>query len=70
MVHREDTRIDYGPVTVGDKTLIVPVASDTLTALVPAGENDSSGYKEQHRFVAAEYSNYRLAAHGTATADQ
>jgi hypothetical protein len=59
-VHSEDTRIDYGEMSVGGRTLIVPLATDTLAALVPGAENAESQYKEIHRFTAADYSNYRL----------
>lgn len=42
VVHQEDTRIDYGPVTVDGKILILPVDSFVNTEIVPNGE-DSAG---------------------------
>jgi hypothetical protein len=61
-VHSEDMRIDYGSISVGGRSLIVPLATETLAALVPGGENDVSQYKEVHRYTAADYGGYRLAA--------
>jgi hypothetical protein len=55
-------RIDYGSISVGGRSLIVPLATETLAALVPGGENDVSQYKEVHRYTAADYGGYRLAA--------
>ena len=60
-VRSEDTRIDYGEISVGGRTLIVPFAADTLVAMVPGAETDEAPYREVHRFAAADYSNYRLA---------
>jgi hypothetical protein len=61
-VHSEDMRIDYGSISVGGRILFVPLATETLAALVPGSENDESQYKEVHRYTAADYSSYRLAA--------
>lgn len=60
-VRSEDTRIDYGEISVGGRTLIVPLEADTLVAMVPGAETDEAPYREVHRFAAADYSNYRLA---------
>ena len=38
LVHQEDQRIDYGPVTVGDKTLVLPVRKMLNTEVVPTGD--------------------------------
>lgn len=63
VVHQEDTRIDYDPVTVGDKTLVVPVKSFTNTEDVPKGEDSSGKFSLRHTLFYAEYKNYQLAGH-------
>ena len=38
VVHLEDTRIDYAPETVGDKTLVLPMRTMINTEVVPNGD--------------------------------
>jgi len=61
VMHYEDTRIDYGPVTVGDKTLVLPVDSFTNTEVVPGGEDAAAKVTLRHTFLNAQYKNYQLA---------
>jgi hypothetical protein len=61
VMHYEDTRIDYGPVTVGDKTLVLPVDSFTNTEVVPGGEDAAAKVSLRHTFLNAQYKNYQLA---------
>ena len=61
VIHYEDTRIDYGPVTVGDKTLVLPVDSFTNTEAVPGGEDAAAKVTLRHTFLNAQYKNYQLA---------
>jgi hypothetical protein len=61
VVHYEDTRVDYGPVTVGDKTLVLPVDSFTNTEVVPGGEDSAAKVTLRHTFLNAQYKNYQLA---------
>ena len=63
VVHQEDTRIDYEPVTVGDKTLVVPVKSFTNTEDVPKGEDSSGKFSLRHTLFYSEYKNYQLGGH-------
>lgn len=65
VVHQEDTRIDYGPVTIGDKALVLPVKEFVNTEVVPAGEDASGKYSVRHTLFYSEYKNYQLtgAAH-------
>jgi len=65
VVHQEDTRIDWGPVAVGDKTLVLPVKEFVNTEVVPAGEDVSGKYSVRHTLFYSENKNYQLtgAAH-------
>lgn len=61
MVHRLDTRIDYGPETIEGKTLIVPVKSIVNTEVVPNGESGAGTYTTRCTLFTSEYKNYQLA---------
>jgi hypothetical protein len=61
VVHQEDTRIDYGPVTIGDKTLVLPVKAITNTEIAPNGEDLAGKYTVRHTLFYTEYKNYQLA---------
>jgi hypothetical protein len=60
-VHQEDMRIDYGPVTVGDKVYTLPLDSFTITEVVPNGDNYAARYSVRHTLFTASYANYQLA---------
>lgn len=62
MVHQVDTRIDYGPVTVGTKALVLPVKSVVITEVVPNGEAGAGGFSTRCTLFTSEYKNYELAA--------
>jgi hypothetical protein len=59
LVHIADTRIDYGPVTLGSKTEIVPVRTYVSTEVMPYG---TQADKDSARctFFDSEYKNYAL----------
>jgi hypothetical protein len=61
MVHQLDTRIDYGPVTVGGKSLVLPVKSVVITEVVPNGEAGAGGFSTRCTLFTSEYKNYELA---------
>lgn len=65
MVHQLETRIDYGPVTVGGKALVVPLRSMMITEVVPNGEAGAGGFSTRTTLFTSEYKNYALAG-GTA----
>jgi hypothetical protein len=69
-VHREDTRIDYGPVKVEDKALIVPIRAYLQVALVPRGNNDTLGYAEDLNYSEAEFRNYRIVGSSSSHANR
>ncbi len=60
-VHQEDLRIDYAPVTVDGKALMLPVDSFTLTEVVPNGDSGAARYSVRHTLYRAAYRNYQLA---------
>jgi hypothetical protein len=60
VVHQEDQRIDYAPVAVGAKTMVLPMKTFVLTEVVPNGESQGSGkFTTRHTFFTAEYTNYQ-----------
>jgi len=62
VVHQEDQRIDYGPVNVGDKTLVLPVKKILNTEVVPTGESGSAGkYTTRRTLLTSEYKDFQLA---------
>jgi len=63
VVHQDDTRIDYGPVTVGGKTMIVPVRTIINTEVVPNGESGAAGrYSVRQTIFTSEYKDYKAGA--------
>ncbi len=61
VVHRVDTRIDYGPEEIAGKMLIVPVKTIVNTEVVPNGESGAGGYTTRCTLFTSEYKDYRLA---------
>jgi len=58
MVHQLDTRIDYGPVAVGGKALILPIRSFLITEVVPNGEAGAGGISTRTTLFISDYKNY------------
>jgi len=61
VVHQEDTRIDYDPITVGDQTLVLPAKVFVNTEIVPNGEDSAGKFTLRHTLFYTEYKNYALA---------
>jgi hypothetical protein len=60
VVHQVDERIDYGPVTVGGKTVVVPVRTIVNTEVVPNGDSGSAGkYSVRRTLFTSEYKDYQ-----------
>jgi len=60
VVHQEDQRIDFAPVTVGSKTLVLPIKTVINTEVVPNGDSQAAGkYTTRHTLFTAEYKNYQ-----------
>jgi hypothetical protein len=61
VVHQDEMRIDFAPVTVGDKALVLPVRAVAITQVVVNGEAGAGGYSERCTLFTSEYKNYELA---------
>ena len=61
VVHQEDTRIDYGPAQVGDKSLVLPMRTVINTEVVPNGDSQAAGrFSTRDTLFTIEYKNYQL----------
>ncbi len=58
IVHAFDERIDYGPVTAGNKTVVAPVRTIINTVVVPNGDSYAGGYTTRRTLFIAEYKDY------------
>ena len=62
VVHQVDERIDYGPVTVGGKTVVVPVRTIVNTEVVPNGDSGAAGkFSIRRTLFTSEYKDYQPA---------
>jgi hypothetical protein len=59
-VEQEDTRIDFGKVTVGGNNYLVPMGSSTHTEVDARGDSNSQ-YVKRRTMLVSSYANYRLA---------
>jgi len=62
VVHQIITRIDYGPVAVGGKMLVLPVRTILNTEVVPNGDSGAGRYTTRHTLFTSEYKDYQPAA--------
>ena len=63
VVHQEDQRIDYLPVKVGDKDMVLPVRKMINTEVVPTGDSGSAGkYTTRRTMLTSEYKDFQSAA--------
>ena len=61
-VHQEDQRIDYLPVSVGDKMMVLPVRTMINTEVVPTGDSVSAGkYTTRRTMLTSEYKDFQIA---------
>jgi hypothetical protein len=59
VVHQEDQRIDYLPVKVGDKNLVLPARKMINTEVVPTGDSGSAGkYTTRRTMLTSEYKDF------------
>jgi hypothetical protein len=58
-VHQEDQRIDYAPVAVGGKTMVLPIKTVINTEVVPNGDSGAGKYSTRHTLFTAEYKDYK-----------
>ena len=60
VVHREDTRVDYGPVNLSGKAVVLPVKTVIDTEVVPNGDSGSAGkYTTRATLFTSEYKDYK-----------
>ncbi|HKF49906.1 MAG TPA: hypothetical protein VKB38_21265 [Terracidiphilus sp.] len=59
VVHQVDTRIDYGAIKAGARTLVVPVKSYINTLVVPGGDSGAASYTTRCTLFTSEYSDYQ-----------
>lgn len=62
VVHQMDIRVDFGRVTAGQATWIVPIKTVMNTLVVPNGESGAGGYSTRTTLFTAEYSGYRSSS--------
>lgn len=65
LVRTADMRIDYGPVTLASRTVMVPVKSVVATVVMPYGAQAGKS-SERCTFFVSEYKDYRIADGATA----
>jgi hypothetical protein len=58
-VNQEDQRIDYLPVAVGGKTLVLPSKSFVTTALFPTGDSSAGKTMIRHTLFVSDYKDYK-----------
>jgi hypothetical protein len=61
-VQQEDTRIDFGPVTVNAKAMVLPIKTVINTVVVPNGDSGAAIFSTRHTLFISEFKNYQLAA--------
>ena len=61
VVHELDTRVDFGPVKVSDKTLVVPMKTFVNTLVVPHGDSGAATYTTRRTLFTSEYKGYQSA---------
>jgi tetratricopeptide (TPR) repeat protein len=66
-VHFEDLRVDYAPMPIGGKNMVVPVRSFAITEIVPNGDSFAAHYSVRHDFVTEDYKDYQQAGGAAGT---
>ena len=61
VVHQQDTRMDYAPVKVGDKEIVLPIKTVINTEVLPNGDSQSGGKSSTRcTLFTIEYKNFQL----------
>lgn len=60
VVHQIDTRVDYGVVRTGARTMIAPVKMFINTIVVPHGDSGARSYTTRCTLFTSEYKDYQL----------
>jgi hypothetical protein len=59
-VQQEDQRIDYGPVMIGARALVLPVKAVLNTVVAPNGDTGAARFTTRRTLFISEYKNYQL----------
>jgi hypothetical protein len=60
VVQLEEKRIDYGPVMVNAKALVLPVRTVINTVVAPYGDSGAASFSTLRTLFTSEYKNYQL----------
>jgi hypothetical protein len=60
-VQQDDQRIDYGPVMVGARALVLPVKTVLNTVVAPNGDTGTAKFTTRTTLFISEYKNYQAA---------
>jgi hypothetical protein len=60
VVHQIDTRVDYGVIRAGARTMIAPVKLFVNTLVVPHGDSGARSYTTRCTLFTSEYKDYQL----------
>ena len=63
VVHQEDQRIDFAPVPVGSKSLVLPIKTVIDTEVVPNGDSQAAGkFSLRRTMFTSEYKDYQAGS--------
>jgi hypothetical protein len=62
-VQQEETRIDYGPVKVSAKVIVLPVRTVIDTVVAPNGDSGAATFTTRRTLFTSEYKDYQPTAH-------
>lgn len=62
LVHQEDERIDFGPVTMGGKMVVLPMKTVINTEVVPNGDSGAGKFTLRRTLFSSEYKNFQPAS--------
>jgi hypothetical protein len=59
LVHYENIRVDYAPISIGGNKLYVPAGSSIIAEIVPNGDSAVSRYGIRHQYVIEDNKDVR-----------
>jgi len=60
VVQMEDKRIDYGPVMLNTKALVLPLRTVINSVVAPNGDSSAATFTTRRTLFTSEYKNYQL----------
>jgi hypothetical protein len=64
VILQEDTRIDYGPMMVGEMAMVLPMRTIIDTMVVPTGADTAGKFSTRRTLFMIGYKDYQLAGAG------